>query len=458
MTLYRFEHWQLDTARQTLVGSTGEVAIEFRLLQLLQLFCEQPGHTLSKEVMLARVWGGKVVSDDTLYVSINQLRKILADSPRQPRLIQTIPGVGYRFIGEVKQGRPSRWPLPSLTIALAAGALIIASGALAWWLWPNAPATALPPASISDDFRRARFLLTQQTAEHTQALPLLQDIVTREPDFAPAHVELANLYLNHLLSPRTSKLADLDTIEQHIHTALQLAPENPDAQRLAGNYAFWVDWDMARAESHYRQTLGTAAGHHAYAQFLLAQREFAAAHEHVVQYQLLDPAGYSQPAVAWIANMSGDSHRALQELENIASVDSDSYYYHQSLQATYELLGRHAEAYRELRWLMQHAGYPPPQLARLDTIFQREGLAGIYHWLAFVDTEQRDIGQYTPPLSLARYAAKANAPERAIVWLQQALALHQTQLLWLAADPAYASLRDHPQFRQIVQKLGLQTP
>lgn len=450
MALYLFEDWQLDTARQTLRQGSKAVPIEYRLLQLLQLFCENPHTNLSKDQILQYIWAGKVVSDDTIYVSINQLRKILQDSSRQPRLIQTVPGVGYRFIGELKtlsrEPRPLRWTV------VAGMVLMLIASAITWQRW-QAPTPPLPPESISDDFRRARFLLTREA--EAEAVKLLEAIVAREPQFAPAHIELATIYLTRLMSPHSPALAEPGKILHHIDTALHYAPDNPQGRLVAGNYAFWVDWDIAAAEVHYRRALGTAQGHHAYAQLLLAKADFAAAREQVVQYQLLDPSGYSQPAVAWIANLSGDSHRALRELQAIATLQADSYYYRQSLQATYELLGQHQRAYAELRWLMAHAGYSVALLEDLDDIFAREGLSGVYHWLAFVDTEQRDIGQYTPPLSLARYAAKANAPERAILWLQQALALHQTQLLWLAVDPAYASLRNHPKFADITRKLGL---
>ncbi len=456
MSRYRFDQWELDSARQSLSRDGQPVALEHRLLQLLVLLVENAGKPVSKDVMLERVWTGKVVGEDALYVSINQLRKLLGDKPRRARYIKTLPGVGYSFVGELS---PVNAVSPKRRFFVFGGVATVLFGALTV-LWmnlldPNPSKEIMLPASISDDYRRARYLISLSASNQAEALELLKTVIEREPDYAPAHAELAGLELQQLLRHGSESGVELKLIRSRVARALVLAPEDKLVRLVAGNLAFWVDWDLAAAEEHYLGSLGTAEGHHAYAQLLLALGGFDRARKQVVQYQLLNPQGYSQPAVAWIANLSGDSSLALRELEALAELPEPGWGYHQSLQATQELLGNHTEAYRHLRWLMAQAGYSEHLLGEVDRYYREGGLPQVYRWLAFVDPEQRDIGQYRPPLSLARYAIKAGEPERGLFWLQQALARHQTELLWLGVDPAYAPVREHPQFAELLRKIGL---
>lgn len=456
MSRYRFDQWELDSARQILLCNSQPVALEHRLLQVLLLLVKNAGHPVSKQTMLERVWAGKVVGEDTLYVSVNQLRKLLGDEPRRARYIKTLPGVGYSFVGQVSSvSSPSpkrRLILWGATVSVVCGLLMVL---LVNSLDPASSEVRVLPASISDDYRRARYLISQPGSDQDEALELLNRVTEREPNYAPAFAELAGLELQQLMRRGSSSGNELGSIRARVARALELAPEDKLGRLVAGNLAFWVDWDLETAEQHYRGSLGTADGHHAYAQLLLALGEFEAAREQVMQYQLLNPQGYSQPAVAWIANLSGDSSTALSELKALAELPEPGWGYHQSLQATQELLGNHGEAYRHLRWLMEQAGYSEQLLDEVDRRYYDGGLPQVYRWLAFVDPEQRDIGQYHPPLSLARYAIKAGEPERGLFWLQQALARHQTELLWVGVDPAYAPLHEHPQFAELLRKIGL---
>lgn len=68
---------------------------------LLLYFAENPGRTLTKNDLIDNVWGGRFVSDDAVTRAISSLRQCLGDDPDQPEFIETMFGVGYRFIAEV---------------------------------------------------------------------------------------------------------------------------------------------------------------------------------------------------------------------------------------------------------------------------------------------------------------------------------------------------------------------
>ncbi|HEX7062940.1 MAG TPA: winged helix-turn-helix domain-containing protein [Woeseiaceae bacterium] len=72
-----------------------------RPMAVLLALVAEPGRVFSREELMARVWSGLVVSDETLSRCISDLRQALDDDPRTPRCIETLARRGYRFIGHV---------------------------------------------------------------------------------------------------------------------------------------------------------------------------------------------------------------------------------------------------------------------------------------------------------------------------------------------------------------------
>ena len=90
-------------------GSSGELRkhqTKLRLtgqpLRILELLLESPKQVLSREELQQRLWSDTTFVDfeHGLNAAVNRLRQTLGDSADQPRYIETLPGRGYRFIGE----------------------------------------------------------------------------------------------------------------------------------------------------------------------------------------------------------------------------------------------------------------------------------------------------------------------------------------------------------------------
>jgi two-component system response regulator MtrA len=70
-------------------------ATEFKLL--LEL-ARRPGQVFTRELLLDRVWNYDYLGDSRLVdVAVQRLRSKVEDDPKQPQLIKTVRGVGYRF-------------------------------------------------------------------------------------------------------------------------------------------------------------------------------------------------------------------------------------------------------------------------------------------------------------------------------------------------------------------------
>ena len=67
--------------------------------KLLSLMARNAGHVLTPDQILERVWGPEYLGEcHLLRVTMGRLRQKLGDDPRQPRFIQTRPGIGYSLV------------------------------------------------------------------------------------------------------------------------------------------------------------------------------------------------------------------------------------------------------------------------------------------------------------------------------------------------------------------------
>ena len=70
-------------------------------LRLLEVLLANRGKLVTREQLLADVWGSRAPSDrGRVRVVMVQLRRKLHDDAARPRLILTEPGIGYRWIGD----------------------------------------------------------------------------------------------------------------------------------------------------------------------------------------------------------------------------------------------------------------------------------------------------------------------------------------------------------------------
>jgi TolB-like protein len=98
---YSFSDHALDTNRRELRRGSEAVAVEPQVFDLLVYLLLNRDRVVSKDDLIAAVWGGRIVSDSTLTSRINAARKAIGDSGEQQKLIRTIARKGLRFVGSV---------------------------------------------------------------------------------------------------------------------------------------------------------------------------------------------------------------------------------------------------------------------------------------------------------------------------------------------------------------------
>ena len=97
-TPLRFGGLSVDTVRREVRVGEKEVDLTALEFDLLATQVASPGAVFSRDRLLEKVWGGDYFgSDHVIDVHIANLRKKIEADPSDPRYVQTVRGVGYRF-------------------------------------------------------------------------------------------------------------------------------------------------------------------------------------------------------------------------------------------------------------------------------------------------------------------------------------------------------------------------
>jgi Tol biopolymer transport system component/DNA-binding winged helix-turn-helix (wHTH) protein len=108
---FRLGPWLVHPKLNRISGESGDEQIEPRLMRVLELLAESAGEVVTRDELLTKVWGDVVVGEETVTVTISQLRRLLGDDARQPRYIETIRKGGYRLVAAVE---PLTGPQPPI--------------------------------------------------------------------------------------------------------------------------------------------------------------------------------------------------------------------------------------------------------------------------------------------------------------------------------------------------------
>lgn len=92
----------IDTEAYEVRRDGEQVAVEPQVFDLLVQLLENRGRLVSKEEIIERVWGGRIVSESAISSRIKTARKAIGDDGAKQSLIQTVRRRGFRLVGDVE--------------------------------------------------------------------------------------------------------------------------------------------------------------------------------------------------------------------------------------------------------------------------------------------------------------------------------------------------------------------
>ncbi|MGA2600073.1 MAG: winged helix-turn-helix domain-containing protein [Bryobacteraceae bacterium] len=111
----RFGIFEVDLQCRELRKRGLRLNLQKKPFQILELLLERPGELVSRKEVAGRLWPGVYVNfDRSLNTAMNALRRVLGDSSKSPRYLETRSGLGYRFIAPVERVIGDTLPDPAI--------------------------------------------------------------------------------------------------------------------------------------------------------------------------------------------------------------------------------------------------------------------------------------------------------------------------------------------------------
>ncbi len=96
--VYESKNLKVDFERHEVYVNSEKIDLTLKEFELLQILIKNKGKILKRETLLDKIWGYEYIGETrTVDVHIRYLRKKIEEDDKNPKYIETIRGVGYRF-------------------------------------------------------------------------------------------------------------------------------------------------------------------------------------------------------------------------------------------------------------------------------------------------------------------------------------------------------------------------
>jgi DNA-binding winged helix-turn-helix (wHTH) protein/Tfp pilus assembly protein PilF len=474
-SLYAFGPFTADSLHRRLFRGSDPIPLTPKAFEILLAFLESPARLLTKEQLMARVWGDTVVEDANLTQNLSVLRKALGERPSDRQFIVTVPGSGYRFVapvervprdgqtaaalldagGRVIPERPAgeRLPAPAAirrgrTSLVAAAAIVAVATAIAY---VRISGSYEARAQADAAYRRGRALWnTRRGADLQQSILAYQEALRYDPRFALAYAGLADAHAFDLIKWKDA--------EGEARRAIELDRNLAQPHATLGFIALFHRWQWLEAEREFQQAIvldpAYATARQWYAIQFASLGRFPEAFAQIERAVALDPKSLPIRAdLGQLRYFAGDYPGAAAACRESLALDPTFVNAHEYLSDIYVAQGQNERAVEEFFIASRAAaGAPSPWEDRLRRAFQAGGIRGF--WEANLD-RLRDQNGRPDPYTVAQYLARIGDASGALANLETAIGDHHFSLVYLWVDPAFRPIRPDDRFLRLVRRIGL---
>lgn len=90
--------FQYNTSTLRFYKNGEEILLSAKENAMIKLFMDNVNRVFSKDMIYELVWGEAIIDENAIMVYINRLRQKIEEDPGKPKYIQTVRGLGYRFV------------------------------------------------------------------------------------------------------------------------------------------------------------------------------------------------------------------------------------------------------------------------------------------------------------------------------------------------------------------------
>ncbi len=318
-----------------------------------------------------------------------------------------------------------------------------------------------PAPEAYDLYLRARYAFNRETPTGFQeARDLFRSAAAADPNFAPAWIGIAETHLRlewYGLEP-SSEAAP--AAKSALDAALRLRPDSAAGLcSLAITQAGW-GWDWAAAGETFQRALNAgpdlAMIHFHYGlDFLTPQGRLQEALEEIRLAGQLDPlSAIVNTAIGGCLYRMQRYEEAARTLEATLEQTPAFGHAHWSLGRVLLEQGLWDEAIGHFDRAAEIMGHPPAALAESAYCHARMGHRDTAQ-AAIQELRRRSGNEPVSPLNEALVYAGLGEDDAAMERLELAFRSRILQLIWVNVDPRFARLRNNPDFRNLISRMGL---
>jgi len=99
---FSFGNIIIDFPKHEVIKASEKVELTLKEFELLEILIKNKGRVMTRDFLLDKIWGYEYVGETrTVDVHIRHLRQKIEEDDKNPRFIETVRGIGYRFnLGE----------------------------------------------------------------------------------------------------------------------------------------------------------------------------------------------------------------------------------------------------------------------------------------------------------------------------------------------------------------------
>lgn len=315
------------------------------------------------------------------------------------------------------------------------------------------PGTASPTPTDPEAhalYLEARYLWNQRNfPAELKSVELLQQAITREPNYALAWAGLADSYVVIGDNEEVDPAAYIPKAREAALKALQLDPNLAEAHAVLGMVACHYDFDWPTAEREYQKAFelnpSYASAHQYYALGLMAHGRFAEAEKQLNMARQLDPLALIVDVdLALLRKYQRDFDGVISVSKSILDRDPNYHLGYSMLTVAYFCEHRYGDYVATLAKVPHDEDF-----ARAVALGQRDEQERLLR--KAMDQVQAGLRR---PYDVAADAVIVGKNELALDWLEKSYQHHDYWLLFVNVDPQWDPVRSDPRFRAIMRRLG----
>lgn len=256
--ILQFDGWTVDRVSGEISRDGHMTRLPQQPLRILIELADRAGEVVTREQLVKALWPQGVVDfDNGLNVAMRKLRVALDDVGDTPRYVETLPRVGYRFIGKLGTAVPpaaiESTPTRSvrgmlLLLALAVVALVAGLG-IFWLSERSADGTRhVPSARAEELYVEGMHQRSRRDVDATAlALAKLEEAIKEDPEYAEAWAGYSRTLSSAVVRQLTTPAEGLPKARAAAERALRLDPGVADAHVTLLHIHMDFDKDFASA-------------------------------------------------------------------------------------------------------------------------------------------------------------------------------------------------------------------